>query len=196
MATNPSGRSKLLVEAILADNAVVNPDWSVTPLQYCNRLRALVSGLIGEDPRRIPNVLAPFITQLCVGRREKLSAFGDDSPARHGTGVCNCIHVVDIGQGHLAALRPRQPRRPRDQPGYGDGRLAAGDGDDVRGGLRRSDPVPGRAAAVRRHRRMPRRPRPGGAGPQLAGDALTVEEMAADAWRWQEGDPTGGPDWT
>jgi len=102
--TNPYGRSKLMVEDILRDLAVADPRWRIAILRYFNPIGAHDSGLIGEDPNGIPNNLLPFITQVAVGKLPELSIFGDDYPTHDGTGVRDYIHVVDLAQGHLAAL--------------------------------------------------------------------------------------------
>lgn len=102
--TNPYGRSKLMVEQILEDLGKSDPSWAIGSLRYFNPAGAHPSGLIGEDPRGIPNNLMPFIAQVAVGRREKLSVFGNDYPTADGTGVRDYIHVVDLARGHLAAL--------------------------------------------------------------------------------------------
>lgn len=103
-ATNPYGRSKLMVEECLTDFHKANPDWSITLLRYFNPVGAHESGLLGEDPQGIPNNLLPFVAQVAVGRREKLGVFGDDYPTPDGTGVRDYIHVIDLADGHLAAL--------------------------------------------------------------------------------------------
>jgi UDP-glucose 4-epimerase len=104
-ATNPYGRSKLILEEILADWQLANPGWSTACLRYFNPVGAHVSGLIGEDPQGIPNNLMPYVAQVAVGRREKLAVFGGDYPTPDGTGVRDYIHVMDLVEGHLAALR-------------------------------------------------------------------------------------------
>jgi UDP-glucose 4-epimerase len=104
-ATNPYGRSKLIIEDILSDWQDANPGWSIARLRYFNPVGAHISGLIGEDPQGIPNNLMPFVTQVAVGRRDKLSIFGGDYPTVDGTGVRDYIHVVDLAEGHVAALK-------------------------------------------------------------------------------------------
>lgn len=103
-ATNPYGRSKLMVEDILRDLAVADSEWSISLLRYFNPIGAHPSGQIGEDPFDIPNNLMPYITQVAVGRLEKLNVFGDDYDTPDGTGVRDYIHVVDLAAGHLLAL--------------------------------------------------------------------------------------------
>ncbi|MBF4385837.1 UDP-glucose 4-epimerase GalE, partial [Vibrio anguillarum] len=102
--TNPYGRSKYMIEQCLSDLVVAEPDWSVTLLRYFNPVGAHPSGTMGEDPQGVPNNLMPFIAQVAVGRREKLSIFGSDYPTPDGTGVRDYIHVMDLADGHLAAL--------------------------------------------------------------------------------------------
>ncbi|MDK2788082.1 MAG: UDP-glucose 4-epimerase [Epulopiscium sp.] len=103
-ATNPYGRTKLMIEEILRDVYVSNNDWSIALLRYFNPIGAHESGRIGEDPNGIPNNLMPYITQVAVGKREKLSVFGNDYDTHDGTGVRDYIHVVDLAKGHLKAL--------------------------------------------------------------------------------------------
>ncbi|MBS2969656.1 UDP-glucose 4-epimerase GalE [Metabacillus sp. KIGAM252] len=103
-ATNPYGRTKLMIEEILTDIAKANSEWSISMLRYFNPVGAHVSGLIGEDPSGIPNNLFPFITQVAIGARSMLNIFGDDYPTIDGTGVRDYIHVMDLASGHLKAL--------------------------------------------------------------------------------------------
>lgn len=102
--TNPYGSTKLMIEQILRDVFVSNNNWSISLLRYFNPIGAHESGRIGEDPNGIPNNLMPYITQVAVGKREKLSVFGDDYDTHDGTGVRDYIHVVDLAKGHLKAL--------------------------------------------------------------------------------------------
>ena len=103
--TNPYGWTKYMTEQILSGMATAEPDWSIVLLRYFNPIGAHESGRIGEDPRGIPNNLMPYITQVAVGRREKLSIFGDDYDTPDGTGVRDYIHVVDLAKGHVAAVK-------------------------------------------------------------------------------------------
>lgn len=102
--TNPYGWTKLMMEQILTDTANANPDMSIVLLRYFNPIGAHESGRIGEDPNGVPNNLMPFITQVAVGRREKLGVFGNDYPTHDGTGVRDYIHVVDLAKGHVKAI--------------------------------------------------------------------------------------------
>ncbi len=103
-ATNPYGRTKLMIEEILRDLHVADDTWSISLLRYFNPIGAHESGRIGEDPSGIPNNLMPYITQVAIGKLEKLSVFGNDYDTHDGTGVRDYIHVVDLAKGHLAAL--------------------------------------------------------------------------------------------
>ena len=103
--TNPYGWTKYMTEQILSGMSVADPDWSIMLLRYFNPIGAHESGMIGEDPRGIPNNLMPYITQTAIGRREKLSVFGSDYRTHDGTGVRDYIHVVDLAKGHVAAVK-------------------------------------------------------------------------------------------
>lgn len=103
-ATNPYGRTKLMIEEMLVDIAAADPEWRIAVLRYFNPVGAHDSGLIGEDPNGIPNNLMPFISRVASGRLEKLSVFGDDYDTPDGTGVRDYIHVTDLAAGHVAAL--------------------------------------------------------------------------------------------
>ncbi len=103
-ATNPYGYTKVMIEQMLRDLAVSDPDWSIVMLRYFNPIGAHASGMIGEDPNGIPNNLLPYVAQVAAGIRPQLSVFGDDYDTPDGTGVRDYIHVVDLALGHLAAL--------------------------------------------------------------------------------------------
>ena len=103
-ATNPYGQTKLMIEQILTDLYRADPEWSVALLRYFNPIGAHKSGLLGEDPNGIPNNLLPYISQVATGKLKELSVFGNDYDTPDGTGVRDYIHVVDLAQGHLAAL--------------------------------------------------------------------------------------------
>ena len=103
--TNPYGWTKYMTEQILSGMAHAEPDWSIVLLRYFNPIGAHESGRIGEDPRGIPNNLMPYITQTAIGRRDKLSVYGNDYPTPDGTGVRDYIHVVDLAKGHVAAVK-------------------------------------------------------------------------------------------
>jgi len=106
--TNPYGKSKLFIENILSDKFVSNKDWSIVNLRYFNPIGAHPSGLIGEDPKNLPNNIMPIITQCAIGKIPKISIFGDDYDTPDGTGVRDYIHVVDLARGHVAAINYSQ----------------------------------------------------------------------------------------
>ena len=112
-ATNPYGRSKLMVEEILADLFLAEPDWNLVRLRYFNPVGAHPSGKIGEDPQGVPNNLLPFVSQVAIGKRDFVSVFGSDYPTPDGTGVRDYIHVMDLAEGHVAALKYCEERRLR-----------------------------------------------------------------------------------
>ena len=191
-ATNPYGQTKLMVEHIMADVAVSDASLSITALRYFNPVGAHPSGLMGEDPQDVPNNLMPFIAQVAVGRREALRVFGSDWPTADGTGVRDYIHVVDLAEGHLAALRHGHGR-----PGMHVFNLGTGRGHSVLEVLAAF----GRACG----RELPREFMPRRAGdvaanwadPQRAWRELgwratrDLNEMCADAWHWQSTNPNG-----
>ena len=191
-ATNPYGRSKLMVEDILRDLGVSDARWNCILLRYFNPVGAHASGLIGEDPNGIPNNLMPYITQVAVGKLEQLSVFGDDYPTPDGTGVRDYIHVVDLALGHLKALD-----KLASKPGVVAYNLGTGQGYsvlDMIGAVERASErtVPYRIVARR----------PGDiaacyADPAVAARELGwraergIEEMTRDAWNWQRMNPQG-----
>jgi len=190
--TNPYGRTKLMCEDILRDLQAADPRWQVAILRYFNPVGAHESGLIGEHPNGIPNNLMPFITQVAVGKREFLSIFGQDYPTPDGTGVRDYIHVVDLAQGHLAALRYLQDRQTGITVNLGTGR-----GVSVKELADTFARVNGVAIPYRYVDRRPGDVATLCADTSLARDALgwqarlDVDRMCADAWRWQSGNPEG-----
>lgn len=190
--TNPYGRSKLMVEQILGDLEKADPSWRIGVLRYFNPVGAHESGLIGEDPRGIPNNLMPFIAQVAVGRRERLSVFGNDYPTTDGTGVRDYIHVVDLAKGHVAALN-----RLFAHDGGFTVNLGTGQGYSVLETIRAFEAASGRPVP---YQIVPRRPGDIAscyASPVKAKELLGWEagkgmrEMCEDHWRWQEGNPEG-----
>ena len=191
---NPYGRSKRMAEQLLADLAVAAPSLSLTALRYFNPVGAHPSGLIGEDPQGLPNNLMPFVAQTAVGRRDRLRIFGRDYPTPDGTGVRDYIHVMDLAQGHLAALRHGHGR-----PGWRVFNLGTGRGHSVLEVMSAFARVCGRELA---HEFAPRRPGdvacswadPALAQAQLGWRAtLDLDAMCADTWRWQSNNPCGYP---
>jgi len=110
-SNNPYGYTKVVIEHMLKDLSVADSDWSVTLLRYFNPIGAHESGRIGEDPQGIPNNLMPYVTQVAIGKREKLSVFGNDYDTHDGTGVRDYIHVVDLALGHIKALEHNQANK-------------------------------------------------------------------------------------
>jgi len=190
--TNPYGRTKLMCEDILRDLQVSDPRWHVAILRYFNPVGAHISGTIGENPSGTPNNLMPFITQVAVGQREFLSIFGKDYPTPDGTGVRDYIHVVDLAQGHLAALKFLHDRQASITVNLGTGRGVSVK--ELADTFARVTGVPVPYRFVER--------RPGDvaacyADTRLAQEALGwqaqlgVERMCQDAWRWQSNNPKG-----
>lgn len=193
-ATNPYGRTKLFIEEILRDCHAADSSWNTLILRYFNPIGAHSSGQLGEDPQGIPNNLMPFIAQVCVGRRAKLSVFGDDYDTPDGTGVRDYIHVVDLAKGHAAALDTLYTN-----PDLGCRAVNLGTGKGVSvlelvEGMRKATgtPVPFEMA--------PRRPGDVAtmyADPSTAENLLQwraklgVDAMCEDTWRWQSTNPYG-----
>ncbi len=191
-ATNPYGRTKLMIEEILQDLYVSDPGWNISILRYFNPVGAHSSGLIGEDPSGIPNNLMPFIAQTATGLREQLSVFGGDYPTRDGTGVRDYIHVVDLARGHLKALQKLQ-----ENPGCIVHNLGTGQGYSVLEMVAAFSRVCGRPIP---HRVVARRPgdvaecfaNPEKARLELGWSAqLGLDAMCADTWHWQSRNPDG-----
>jgi UDP-glucose 4-epimerase len=191
-ATNPYGRTKLFGEQILADLGTADPGWQTGCLRYFNPVGAHESGLIGEDPRGTPNNLMPYVAQVAIGRREYLSVYGNDYNTPDGTGVRDYIHVVDLAQGHVAALR-----RLLDAPGSFTVNLGTGRGHSVLEVVAAYAAASGRAVP---YRIVPRRPGdvaacwadPGRAAALLGWRATRdLASMCADSWRWQSTNPRG-----
>jgi len=190
--TNPYGRSKYMVEQCMSDLYNADTSWSITLLRYFNPVGAHSSGTMGEDPQGIPNNLMPYIAQVAVGRRDKLSVYGNDYPTHDGTGVRDYIHVMDLADGHVAALLA---------VGKTDGlhifNLGTGKGSSVLDmvnafGLACGTPIP--------YEVCPRRPgdiaecwaSTEKAERELGWKACrTVAEMTADTWVWQSKNPQG-----
>lgn len=190
-ATNPYGRTKLMIEEMLEDLSRADERWKFAVLRYFNPVGAHESGLIGEDPQGIPNNLMPFIAQVATGQREVLRVFGDDYPTPDGTGMRDYIHVVDLAEGHVLALN----------------KLEEGKGFTVNLGTGKPYSVLDVADAFEAAsgRRIPREIKPRRAGdvascyadPSYAMTLLgwqarnSLETMCKDAWRWQSNNPTG-----
>ena len=188
--SSPYGRSKLMVEQILEDVQRAEPDWSITLLRYFNPVGAHPSGLMGEDPQGVPNNLMPFIAQVAVGRRESVAVFGNDYPTKDGTGVRDYIHVVDLADGHLAAMKTLH-----NKPGVHIYNLGAGFGQSVLEVINAFSKACGKPVkytfAPRRDGDLPAY----WADPTKAEKELnwkvtrTLEDMANDTWLWQSKNP-------
>lgn len=193
-ATNPYGRTKIIIEELLRDVALADSRWNVALLRYFNPAGAHPSGLIGEDPSGIPANLMPYITQVAVGSREKLTVFGDDYETEDGTAVRDYIHVVDLAVGHLAAIDKLSTA-----PGVVAYNLGTGRGTSVFEMVHAFE----RANDIEIPFEVgPRRPGdapasytdPSRARTELAWQATrSLEEMCRDAWRWQQKNPEGFP---
>ncbi|MBP0596922.1 UDP-glucose 4-epimerase GalE [Herbaspirillum sp. LeCh32-8] len=185
-ATNPYGRSKLMVEQILGDLHKSDPSWRIALLRYFNPVGAHESGLIGEDPSGIPNNLLPFIAQVADGRRAALSVYGSDYPTTDGTGVRDYIHVVDLALGHLKTLRKLE-----DGPGVYVYNLGTGRGNSVLEMLAAFEKACGKTLPYQLAERRPGDIAMCYAATQRAQSELGwraqrgVEAMCADTWRWQ-----------
>ncbi|MFT3660918.1 MAG: UDP-glucose 4-epimerase GalE [Gordonia sp. (in: high G+C Gram-positive bacteria)] len=195
-ATNPYGWTKVMIEQILRDVAAADDSWRIAVLRYFNPVGAHPSGRIGEDPSGFPNNLMPFITQVAVGRREKLSVFGDDYDTVDGTGVRDYIHVEDLAAGHIAAL---DRIGTIDDP-WSVWNLGTGHGVSV---LQLVDAFARASGREIPYEVAPRRPgdlAANWADPAKANAELdwkttrTVDDMCADSWRWQSQNPNGYPD--
>jgi len=191
-ATNPYGSSKLMIENILADLAAADPDWRIARLRYFNPVGAHASGSIGEDPKGIPNNLMPFIAQVAAGRREKLQVFGGDYPTPDGSGVRDYIHVVDLAEGHLAALNYCNQNK-----GLLTVNLGTGQGISVLQMIESFESVTGQKVPFEIVGRRAGDIAQCWADPSLARELLgwsarkTLDNMCADTWRWQHLNPLG-----
>ncbi len=190
--TNPYGQTKGMLEQILTDLHVADPEWNVVLLRYFNPIGAHESGLIGEDPKGIPNNLVPYIAQVAVGKLERLGVFGNDYPTHDGTGVRDYIHVVDLAKGHVKALKKLTPGS-----GVSIYNLGTGNGYSVLDVLHAYEKACGKDLPYEIKERR-------------AGDIATcycdatkakdelgwvaekgIEDMCADSWRWQSSNPDG-----
>ncbi|MCF8204626.1 MAG: UDP-glucose 4-epimerase GalE [Methylotenera sp.] len=191
-ATNPYGATKLMGEQILRDLGVSDPAWQTACLRYFNPVGAHESGRIGEDPRGTPNNLMPYVAQVAVGRREKLSVFGGDYPTPDGTGVRDYIHVTDLAEGHVAALD-----RLLGQAGSLTVNLGTGQGYSVLDLVRAYEKASGRPVPYEIVARRPGDVAACWADPAAARDLLgwtarlDLARMCEDSWRWQQLNPLG-----
>lgn len=188
--TNPYGQTKFMLEQILRDVSVARPDFEVTLLRYFNPVGADTSGTIGEDPSDIPNNLLPYVSQVAVGKLEKVSVFGDDYNTPDGTGVRDYIHVVDLAKGHVAAL-------DHSKPGVEVYNLCTGKGTSVLELISAFSKAAGKEIP---YFIAPRRPGDVGscyASPEKANKELgwfaekSIDDACEDSWRWQSQNPNG-----
>lgn len=185
-ATNPYGRSKLMIEEMLGDVARSDAAWRIALLRYFNPVGAHESGLIGEDPNGTPNNLMPYIARVAIGKLAELSVFGSDYPTHDGTGVRDYIHVVDLARGHLAALRALKAAE-----GVLTVNLGTGQGYSVLDMVRAFESASGQKVPYKIVGRRPGDIATCYADPSLAKKLLGwqaqygIEEMCRDAWRWQ-----------
>lgn len=191
-ATNPYGRTKLMIEEILRDLSVPDHSWNIALLRYFNPVGAHHSGQIGEDPHGIPNNLMPIIAQVAVGRREKLFVFGNDYDTPDGTGVRDFIHVVDLALGHVRALE-----KLTENPGVVTYNLGTGRGYSVLEMLAAFEKASGKKIPYEIVDRRPGDIAACYADPSLAQQELNwraqrgIDEMCIDTWRWQSANPNG-----
>ena len=194
-ATNPYGRTKLMIEEILRDLHRSDPSWRLGILRYFNPVGAHASGLIGEDPQGTPNNLMPFVAQVAVGRLNSLNVWGNDYATPDGTGVRDYIHVVDLALGHLKALKALE--QPQTWSGCLTVNLGTGTGYSVLDIVKAFEQASGRSVP---YKIAPRRPGDIAscyADPQRAVEFLGwraergLSAMCADAWRWQSSNPNG-----
>lgn len=191
-ATNPYGRSKLMVEQMLSDLINSDATWRIATLRYFNPVGAHESGLIGEDPRDVPNNLMPFIAQVAVGRRPQLKVFGDDYPTVDGSGVRDYIHVIDLARGHLAALD-----RLLNHAGSFTVNLGTGRGVSVLQAVAAFEQASGRTIPLQRTARRSGDIATCYASATRATELLgwqaeyDLDKMCTDHWRWQYNNPDG-----
>lgn len=193
--TNPYGRTKLMIEDMLRDVSISQPDLRVCLLRYFNPVGAHASGRIGEDPNGIPNNLMPFIAQVAVGKLPALRVFGNDYPTHDGTGVRDYIHVVDLAKGHVAALKKLETGA-----GVYTYNLGTGVGYSVLDVLHAFEKACGKTLPYEIVSRRPGDVAACYADPAKAASELGwraeygIERMCADAWRWQSQNPNGFED--
>jgi len=191
-ATNPYGRTKLFIEEIMRDQSIADQQWQIVLLRYFNPVGAHISGDIGEDPQGIPNNLMPFISQVAVGKRQKLSVFGDDYPTTDGTGVRDYIHVVDLSAAHVKAVQ-----KVADFKGVVTLNLGTGQGYSVLEMVKAFELGSGKTVKYEIVSRRPGDIAECWADPSLAAETLDwtarkdLKDMITDSWRWQSKNPQG-----
>ena len=194
-AANPYGRTKLMVEHMLADLQHADPRWCITVLRYFNPIGAHESGTIGESPLGVPNNLLPYVAQVAVGVRERVQVFGDDYPTPDGTGVRDYIHVVDLARGHVLALQHQA--KAAAGGGHWVFNLGTGTGHSVLEVIRAFEQASGRTVPYVIAARRPGDVATCYAQPERAHTELgwraqcDLQRMCIDAWRWQSRNPRG-----
>lgn len=192
--TNPYGWTKLMMEQVFKDVQKADPEWNVILLRYFNPIGAHKSGLIGEDPSGIPNNLAPYVAQVAIGRRKELNVFGNDYPTPDGTGVRDYIHVTDLATGHVKAIEKFGGKK---KPGLKIYNLGTGKGYSVLEVVKAFEKASGRKIPCKMCPRRAGDIAECWADPSLAAKELGwkakrgIDEMCADAWRWQTMNPYG-----
>ena len=192
VTSNPYGTTKLFIERVLQDVQKAHRNFSITILRYFNPIGAHKSGEIGEDPNGIPNNLLPYISQVAVGKLDKLHIFGNDYPTKDGTGVRDYIHVVDLALGHIKALE-----HCKDKAGVHTYNLGTGRGYSVLEVLGAFEKACGRQIPYIVDARRPGDVATSYANPSKANKELSwiatrgLDEMCSDAWRWQQLHPHG-----
>jgi UDP-glucose 4-epimerase len=191
-ASNPYGQTKLMSEQILRDLQAAEPSWAIACLRYFNPVGAHESGLIGEDPRGTPNNLMPYVAQVAIGRRPQLQVFGNNYATPDGTGVRDYIHVTDLAEGHVAALRHLQDARASITVNLG-----TGQGHSVLEVVRAYEQASGRPVPFAFAPRRPGDIDACYADATLARERLhwqaerSLQRMCEDSWRWQSNNPHG-----
>ena len=192
MCTNPYGWTKYMSEQILRDTAFADEEWSIALLRYFNPIGAHKSGLIGEDPRGIPNNLMPFISQVAVGRRDHLNVFGNDYDTHDGTGVRDYIHVVDLARGHVCAIEYMQKHK-----GENVFNLGTGMGYSVLDMVKAFERVTGIKIPYEIVARRPGDLATVYSSPDKSAELLgwkaqyNLDDMCRDTWAWQSKNPMG-----
>jgi len=190
---NPYGFTKAAVEQVLEDLSSSEPGWRIARLRYFNPVGAHPSGRIGEDPNGIPNNLFPFVSQVAVGRRQELQVFGNDWPTPDGTGVRDYIHVMDLAEGHLAAIQHLMEQGPQ----LLTVNLGSGQGHSVLEVVQAFEKASGSSVAYQLVERRPGDAATTVADPSLANRVLgwqtkrSLEEICRDGWSWQSQNPEG-----
>ncbi len=195
--TNPYGQTKFMIEQILQDVYVSDPEWKIILLRYFNPIGAHISGRIGEDPNGIPNNLVPYVAQVAVGKLEKIHVFGDDYDTVDGTGVRDYIHVVDLAKGHVKALEKIEDMGAKGENGVNIYNLGTGNGSSVLEVIHAFEKACGKTLPYVIDARRPGDIAACYADASKANRELhwkaekTIADMCADSWRWQSANPNG-----